>query len=112
MPEEGLEKAGPPEKTAVMEYLKRGGLVAILRGNLGGGPKEPKAWLTYTPSGAITHTFAADRGVIGGAAIPFFALHEYKIFTGKKEQVLAFLESFGLNRAEAADVLAAVGTAP
>jgi hypothetical protein len=50
--------------------------------------------------------------VIGGATVPFFALHEEKVFTGKKAAVLVFLTSFGLSNHDAEDVLAAVGTSP
>jgi len=41
------------------------------------------------------HTFDAQRGVIGGSAVPFFALHEDRVFAGKKGQVIEFLASFG-----------------
>jgi hypothetical protein len=44
--------------------------------------------------------------------VPFFALHEAKVFTGKVEEVVGFLESFGLSRAEAEEIVGAVGTAP
>ena len=70
------------------------------------------AWLTYKPRGGVTHTFAAERGVVGGSAVPYFALHEEKGFGGKADEVVAFLGSFGLARTEAEDVVAAVGTAP
>jgi hypothetical protein len=112
LPGVDLEPAPLPDSTAVMNYLKGGGLVAILRTNLGGGPDQPRAWLTYTPSGKVTHTLLADQGLIGGAPVPFFALHEYKVFTGKQDQVLTFLKSFGLSQTEAGEVLAAVGMAP
>jgi hypothetical protein len=112
LPEEALEIASPPDKAAIMKYLKEGGLVALLRCNLGGGRDQPKAWLTYTPRGALTSTFHADQGIVGGATVPFFALHEYNVFTGKQEEVIRFLESFGLDRAEAQEVISTVGTAP
>ena len=44
--------------------------------------------------------------------VPFFALHEDKVFTGKENEVVGFLASFGLGRAEGKEVVAAVGTAP
>jgi len=53
-----------------------------------------------------------QRGVLGGAKVPYFALHETKVFAGKEEQVIDFLASFGLTRHEAEEVIAAVGTAP
>jgi hypothetical protein len=109
--EDDLQAASPPDKSAIVKYLKEGGLVSILRCNLGGSA-QPRVWLTYTPRGGITHTLVAERGMMGGAAVPFFALHEYKVFTGKQNQVAEFLASFGLNRDEAQEVIAAIGTAP
>lgn len=110
--EHDLQKASPPDKETIVKFLKEGGLVDILRCNLGGGPERPRVWLTYKPRGGITHTLIPQRGVIGGAVVPFFALHEYKVFVGKQDQVAEFLESFGLTRAEAQDVIASIGTAP
>jgi hypothetical protein len=112
MPEEYLEAAPAPEKPALVRYLKEGGLVTILQSNLSGGKEQPRVWLTYSSQGSITNTFTAGLGIMGGALVPFFALIEDKIFTAKKKEVLAFLESFGLSRAEAEDVVATVGTAP
>jgi hypothetical protein len=112
LPEDLIQAAPAPAKAEVLRYLKEGGLVSILQANLIGGREQPRAWLTYSPRGSVTHTFSADRGVIGGAPVPFFALIEDKVFTAKKEEVLSFLASFGLSRAEAEDVVAAVGTAP
>jgi hypothetical protein len=112
MPEDELEPTVPPDRAAVIRYLKGGGLLDILRSNLGGGPNQPRAWLTFTSEGDATHTFDASRGVLGGKTVPFFGLHEYKVFTGKREQVIDFLMSFGLTRAEAEDIIQAVGTAP
>lgn len=111
MPEEDMEAVPPPDKAAVMQFLKEGGLVSILRSNLG-VRDHPKVWLTYKPRGGITHTFLPERGVVGGAAVPYFALHEDKVFAGKQNEALTFLESFGLSRPEAKEVVAAVGTAP
>jgi hypothetical protein len=110
MPEDDLERA-VPDKSAVLRYLQNGGLVALLRSNLGGGREQPRAWLTFDARGGVTHTFAADRGGIGGATVPFFALHEGKVFTGKRNDVLQFLTSFDLTRSEAEEVHSAVGTA-
>ncbi len=112
LPEDALQAVPVPDKPAIMAYLKNGGLVKILHANLGGGQNQPKVWLTYTPQGAVTHTFNAERGMIGGAKVPFFALHEKKVFTAKQEEVIAFLAKFGLTRAEADKVLRSVGTAP
>jgi hypothetical protein len=112
LPGDDLELAPAPHKSAIVRYLQEGGLVAILRANLGGGHNQPKAWLTYTPRGGITHTFDPEQGVMGGSTVPFFALHEGRVFVGKEEEVIGFLASFGLDRPEAAEILAGVGTAP
>src|SRR5438105_1910094 len=49
LPEDELSAVSRPDKAAIMTYLKEGGLVEILRSNLGGGRNPPKAWLTYKP---------------------------------------------------------------
>ncbi len=92
--------------------MLRSSLLTAQGTDLGGGKDQPKVWLTYTPRGRVTHTFVRERGMVGGASVPFFALHEDRVFVGKKEVVAKFLASFGLNRAEAEQVIAAVGTAP
>ncbi len=112
LPEDELKPVFPPDKDSVIKHLEEGGLVAILRSNLGGGVNQPRAWLAYTPRGRVTHTFVPERGMLGGAIVPFFALHENKVFAGKEEAVAKFLASFGLNHAEAKQVIASVGTAP
>jgi len=87
-------------------------LVAILRSNLGGGQNQPKVWLTYMPWGEVTHTFVAERGVVGGAMVAFFAHQGGNVFTTKRDEVVSWLTSFGLNRREAQEIVARVGTAP
>jgi len=112
MPEDELDAAVPPDREAVLNYLKDGGLVAILRGNLAGGRNPPRVWLTYTQRGEVTHTFTPERGVLGGETVPFFALQEDRVFSAKKDEVVGFLTSFGLTRDDAEAVVTAVGTAP
>jgi hypothetical protein len=98
-------------KPRIMQYLKRSGLVAILRNNTPGGRNQPRVWLCLDSLGNPIYTFAAERGVVGGATVPYFTLYENaKVFTSKKEEVIAFLASFGLNREEAEEVIQAVGT--
>jgi hypothetical protein len=106
------ESAKPMDKTKVMDYLVHGGLSSILRANLSGGRGEPRVWLCHDQLENVTHTFSADRGVVGGEHIPFFALHGTKVFTPKREAVLSFVESFGMNRRDAEKVVSEVGTAP
>jgi len=112
LPESELKAAVLPNKQNVLNYLKGGGLVEILRANLGGGRSQPRAWLTYTRRGELSHTYDSARGLIGGSTIPFFALQGDRVFTPKAEEVIDFLMRFGLTHAEAAEVLAAVGATP
>jgi hypothetical protein len=101
------------EKSRIIDYLKQGGLVAILQSNSSGGRSQPRVWLCLDNLGNVTHTFAAERGLIGGATVPFWTLYENnKIFSAKQEEVIAFLGAFGLNRAEAEDIIQTVGIAP
>jgi len=105
MPEDEMERA-VPDKAAVLDYLKRGGLVEILGRNDQGGPvrNQPKVWLTLSPRGEVSYTFAADRGLIGsGATVPFDGSDRHK-----RPQVLEFLQSFGLTQGEAEEVVEAV----
>ncbi len=111
VPEDELDAAVPGEH-AITEYLKNGGLVAILRSNVAGGRNQPRAWLTYAAGGEITHTFEPGRGIVGGATVPFLALHDDKVFGPKSEEVKRFLATFALTPAEASEVLSAVGVGP
>jgi hypothetical protein len=112
MPEDELDGVSAPDTAAMIRYLTEGGLVEILRSNLGGGRTQPKAWLTYAPRGDIIHTFSPEQGLVGGATVPCYALYEGKVFTGKKDEVAAFLGSFGLGPTEVRRIVAEVGTAP
>lgn len=111
MPEDEMEKV-VPNKAAILRYLEQGGLVEILQSNLQGGKNQPRAWLTLSPRGEVSYTNTPERGLIGsGAVVPFWALHENKVFPPKREVVLDLLSSFGLTRGEAEGVIEAVGTA-
>lgn len=110
--EDNLEPAPKPDQSAVADYFKRGGLVAILQSNLSGGRNQPHVWLTFDSDGTITHTFDQDLGLIGGETVPFFALLEYSVFKPKSREVIDFLRGFGLDQAQAEEVVDAVGTAP
>jgi len=106
LPEEELEAAPLPSKEAILQYLRSGGLLEILRSNVTGGREQPRAWFATRPQGVV-HTFA-----VGGATVPFFALSGDRIFTASKEEVAKFLANFGLSREEAESAIQAVGTAP
>jgi hypothetical protein len=108
----GAGENPPMEKQKIMDYLINGGLISILRANLSGGKNQPRAWLCPDQLGNITHTFTAPRGVVGGQLVPFSALHEDRVFTPKRDAVLAFIQSFGLSHQEAERVISEVGAAP
>jgi len=111
VPENDLRPA-LPDREAVIKYLEQGGLLEILRANLGGGRSQPKAWLTFDSHGKLIHTFNAERGLIGGATVPFLALRGNAVFSPKTEEVLSFLSRFGLSHDDAREVLDLVGTEP
>lgn len=118
VPEEELEAVGakrPPramDKAKVIDYLRHGGLLAILRSNLSGGRNAPRVWLWTDPRGKVNHTFIAERGAIGGEKVPFWAIHDDRVFAPKSEEVRSFLKSFGLNDNDAAQLIESVGTVP
>jgi len=116
LPEEEMTAAtddpAPLEPKEVVKYLVNGGLVSILYQNIGGGRNQPLAWLCRSTSGNVTHTFLAERGMVGGRIIPFHALYENKVFGPKAEEVRSFVESFGLSPGCARQVVSEVGTVP
>ena len=111
MPEADLA-AVHPDRSGVIEDLKGGGLIRMLRSNLGGGRGQPKAWIAYDSDGGWIEDMIGEKEYLGGVAVPFFALHGNRIFTPMKEDVSRFLSNLGLSRAEAEDVVRSVGTAP
>lgn len=116
MPEDELAFAETQEasipSSKMVEYLKNGGLLQILKSNTSGGKNQPRVWLTRDGLGNVVHTFVAERGSVGGAVVPFSALHENRVFTPKVNDVLLFLAEFGLSRAEAEQVVVGTGKAP
>ena len=102
-----------PMKEEIIDYLKNGGLVSILMANSSGGRNQPRVWLCRDQLGNLTHTFSQDNGIVGGEVVPFWVLWENdRIFLPKKDQVIAFLSSFGLAPEEAEGVVESVGTVP
>lgn len=98
-------------KAEVVDYLKNSGLIQILRMNPSEGKNEPRVWLTRDSLGNVVHTFSAERGIVGGGTIPFAAIYDYRISTAKRDEVLAFLMTFGLSKREANQLIEAIGTA-
>jgi hypothetical protein len=108
LPEESLEPV-TLSTDDVREYLGGGGLVNILGRNPGSEPTPPRAWLSYTTLGHLTHTFDPENGVRGGAEVPLFALNGRKIAASEQGRVAAFIRSFGLSTADADEVVRRVG---
>jgi hypothetical protein len=100
----------PLEKSEIINFLKNSGLVGILLSNPSTEREDPVVWLCRGTNGQITYTFSPRRGMIGGQLVPEFALWEgHRIDARKKDEVAAFLLSFGLTPEEAQDVIGAVG---
>ncbi len=95
----------------IIDYLKNGGLILILRSNLG-GKNQPRVWLCRDSLGNVTHTFYEERGLVGGETVPFWTVYEDSVFAPEHDKVAKYLRNFGLSKAQVEDVLAAVGTAP
>jgi hypothetical protein len=106
------ESGAVMEKEKIETYLIYGGLVAILRSNLSGRRNQPRVWLRPDSLGNVTHTFEEERGVVGGEVVPFQAVHHDRVLAPKREEVVSFLESFGLDLRDAEKVVSIVGTDP
>lgn len=108
--DEAAEAARRVEKDRAIDYFRHGGLLSMLRSNLSGGRNQPQVWLTLDSLGNVTHTFYPEWGLLGGETVPAGVIRGDKVYAPKQEEVLSFLESFGLDRAEAEGVLGSVGT--
>ena len=101
----------PIDKSRIMDYLKRSGLVSMLLANSPRGKTQPRAWIRRDSYGNRTTTFDPDWGVIGGATVPYGTLHaNWKVREARKDAAKSFLASFGLTPEEAEEVFAAMGT--
>ena len=105
----GVQKISEDE---IIDYLKHGGLLQILRSDLSGDKNQPRVWLTRDSLGNVVHTYSAERGIVGGGTVPYSALYEYRVSAPKRDEVLAFLSTFGLSKQKAKQVVDSVGTAP
>jgi hypothetical protein len=115
LPAEDLEPAIDPEPVLdtakIIDYFKRGGLIALLGTNRIGGRLRPNGWLRLNRRGDVVYSLEPGPGYRGGQTIPFHALYRGKhILEPFKDEVVSFLESFGLDRSQANDVISAVGT--
>jgi len=115
VPEDELEvvadngAAAPLDKKKVIEFLKYG-LGSNLRSGMTRAKDLPRVWLCRDTLGNVTYTFVAERGISGGQPVPRAAVRWGEIVAGKRDEVLSYLESFGLNRKEAEAVVSEVGT--
>ena len=109
-----LTPPAPLEKPEILRFLKNGGLIMILMTNPSpDGPKYPRVWLCRDQLGNVIYTFAAERGQVGGALVPFAAFWDSAhIRAEKRDEVAAYLLTFGLTPEEAEDVIRAVGVSP
>ncbi len=89
------------DKGRTINYLERE-LYGILASNTG------NVWLIEA-NGEIRHTFTkSDDDGIGGERPPMMATHNGMIVDEKKNEVIGFLNSFGLDQYEAEHVLGLV----
>jgi len=107
--EQGIQSISSDD---IVRYLENGGLVQVLKSNMSGGRNQPRVWLGRDSLGNVVHTFVAERGEVGGATVPFFALQDNRISRPNLPEVLAFLSTFGLSKRDAQQVVDAVGIAP
>lgn len=110
--ERGSDEDQRIDEAKLIDYLRNGGLIAILRSNIAGGRSQPKVWLRLDTLGNVTHTFSEGRGVRGGRTVPFWATDGESVFLEKVEEVKEYLASLGLRPEQAEDVIRAVGTSP
>jgi hypothetical protein len=110
--EEEIRPAGPPTeeelslaKPEIIDFLKIGGLRSILRAGMTRERILPPVWLTRDTLGNVTFTFVKERGLRGGTVVPRGALMWKKIAPEKRDEVLEFVQTFGLSREEAEDVV-------
>lgn len=118
MPEDELELVPDDEvgnvaisPSEIVDFLQRGGLLAILRTGAGLGNGQSCVWLCRDSVGNVTYTHAPERGIVGGAVVPVGALRGNRVLLPKKAEVLEFLRGFRLSTSEANAVLKTVGTA-
>jgi len=95
---------------SLVDYFANGALLNIL--GTSSGPHPPLVWVTAQPDGSFRYGFTQDPNSVGGQSAPFGTVHEEKIFLPKKEQVIEYLQTFGLSKADAELVALRIGTEP
>jgi hypothetical protein len=120
MPEEELELGESPAAkrqllttTKIVDYLRSGGLEAILMSANPHGQEQPRVWLCLDTHDNVTHTFRPEHGMVGGATVPAVAPSgDLRASEETREPLTNFLAHFGLSPGEAEDVIEAVGSRP
>ncbi len=81
-----LTPPAPLEKPEILRFLKNSGLIMLLMTNPSpDGPKDPRVWLCRDQLGNVIYTFAAERGQVGGAPVPFAAFWDSDPSTPRRE---------------------------
>ncbi len=100
------------DSAKVIDYLKNGGLISILRSNNPGGGNQPRVWLRLDNLGNATYTNIKERGYLGGETVPFMTVRNDRVLSARRDEVSALLRSFGLDPGQVGEVLASVGIFP
>ena len=94
----------------LVDYLANGTLINILQTNSGSNP--PTVWITPQAAGTFRYGFSNEPNSVGGHPAPFGAVQAGKIFRPKETEVVEFLRTFGLSKAEAESVVQRIGVEP
>ena len=94
----------------LVDYLANGALINILQTNSGKNP--PSVWITPQPDGSYSYGFTKEPNSVGGHPAPFGAVQGRKIFRAVENDVVGFLDTFGLSKAEAKSVVQRIGVEP
>jgi hypothetical protein len=92
------------------DYLTEGALINILRTNSGKNP--PPVWITPKPDGTFGYGDTKVSNSFGGHTAPFGAVQGGKIFRAMETEVVDFICTFGLSKAQAERVVQRIGIEP
>jgi hypothetical protein len=91
----------------LVDYFADGSLINILQTS--NGP----VWVTLRADGSYHYGFGRESSSsVGGQPVPLGTVHKEKIFLPEKEQVIEYLQTFGLSKADAELVVLRIGTEP
>ncbi len=108
------EPPTPLAKAEILRFLENSGLIRILMTNPSpDGPRDPRVWLCRDQAGDVTHTLVPERGMVGGAPVPYAAFWGSDgIRAEKRDEVATYLLTFGLTHPEAENLIRVVGVYP